>query len=100
MPVVVLSAGITQTIAQILDAHHLTGPHLSITANEILFDETGMYSGINPPGYIHIGNKDEQHGSSEAKNLRDSHPHVILLGDRVEDINMIQTDDRKNTIAI
>ncbi len=100
IPTLILSAWVSQSIELVLEAHNLISNNISVTANRPLFDNDGSYIGIDPPGHIHAGNKDEQHASREAQKTYDGRPNILLLWDNLWDIRMIQTHERDQTIAI
>lgn len=75
-------------------------PNVSLTANQIIFDSAGNYVGIDPPGFIHVGNKDDGHSSEEVQATFNGRTHIILLGDNLQDIKMVTPEERSNTIAI
>lgn len=100
IPVLILSAGISQTIEKVLQAQGMDRDHVSLTANRLLFDDDGNYAWVHPPRYIHIGNKDEQHASREVQSHFGERSNIILLWDNLDDIRMVPPHERNDTIAI
>lgn len=100
IPVLILSAWISQTIERVMENNNLSGSYISLTANRVLFDKWWDYEGIDPPWYIHVANKNEQHASKTAQEKYVWRANIILLWDNLADIHMIQPDERENTVAI
>ncbi len=101
IPLLILSAGIHQTIEMILDGQKIPETHRVIIANELLFDTNNVYMGVYPADFIHVGNKNEQEALKHTKtNSLKARNKIILLGDHLKDIQMIQPHEREDTIAI
>lgn len=100
IPVHILSAGIHQTIEMILAHHDIRWDHITLTANQFVFDEEGNYTWFHPKQHIHADNKDEQIAVRNAQSKFHWRSNIILLGDNPPDIKMVDPLERDNTIAV
>lgn len=101
IPLLILSAGIHQTIEMILDQEKLPETHRTIIANTLLFDREKQYTGVAPKEFIHVGNKEKQVLQKiQTIPSTEKRDKIILLGDHLKDITMIQAEEREHTIAI
>lgn len=101
IPLLILSAGIHQTIEMILDQEELPEAHRTIIANTLLFDQEKQYIGVAPREFIHVGNKEKQViQTTQTIHSTGKRDKIILLGDHLKDITMIPSEEREDTIAI
>lgn len=90
IPTVVLSSGVKNVIECIVDRYDVRPDF--IFSNQMIVDEWGQFISWDKQNLIHIMNKKER-GHQELARLRDSRPHVILLGDVIDDIRMVDGPD-------
>jgi 5'-nucleotidase len=102
IPVVIISAsGLGEyVIIKLLEKAKIHFPNITIISNSPIFDDQGYLTGFNEP-IIHALNKDETMLKDfpvydQVKNKK----NVILLGDNIEDIGMIEGFDYDNLIKI
>jgi len=100
IPVLVLSAWISQAIERILHIQKMIHEDMAIIANEMLFDDNGKYIGVYPSSCIHTGNKNEQNATMKVKSWFINRTKILLLGDHIDDIHMVSLDEREETVAI
>jgi 5'-nucleotidase len=103
IPVVIMSAsGIGDfSIRGMLEANELMSDNIQIISNSMEFDESGRVTKFNRP-FIHSLNKDEtiiKDFPDVFKFVKDRR-NVILLGDNIEDIDMITGFDYDHLIKI
>lgn len=80
----ILSAGLGNVISQFLKFRALLTQNVTVTANQLLFDAHGTVAGFCEP-VIHSLNK--------ARHAIDAHGCVLLLGDTLEDAQMVNPAD-------
>jgi 5'-nucleotidase len=102
IPIVIISAsGLGEyVIIKLLQKAKIHFPNITIISNSPVFDDQGYLTGFNEP-IIHVLNKDETLLKDfpvydQVKNKK----NVILLGDNIEDIGMIEGFDYDNLIKI
>ncbi len=100
IPVIILSAGIGNVIVEFLKNNNCYYENINIISNFIEFDETGNMKKYDKE-IIHTLNKTMNGNINEdlAKKII-SKQYRLLLGDFIEDKNMIPSSDWKNTITI
>ena len=101
IPIIILSAGIGNVIEQFLKKENSFFNNIHIISNFIEFDTNGEIKEFDYSKIIHTLNKsllgklkDEQ--QKEIKNR----PYKILVGDMIEDVNMINKDEWNTTLKI
>lgn len=99
IPVLVLSAGITQSIESVLKAKDALHDNVSIASNELTFDEDGICTGF-AGRIIHTVNKDEWDADEAVKAHFEERDHVLLFGDSLDDIRMVRPEKRADTVAV
>lgn len=87
----ILSAGLGNVISQFLKVRALLAPNVTVTANRLLFDAAGAVKGFCEP-VIHSANK--------ARYAIDAQAGVLLLGDTLEDAQMVDTADCDRIIRV
>ena len=100
IPVLILSAWITQSIETVLRWQWLLSPNITITSNLLRFDEAGICIWVDGSHIIHATNKDDAQISMELQEQWKNRTNIILLWDSLDDIRMIQPHERERTIAI
>jgi 5'-nucleotidase len=102
VPLIIMSAtGIgAEAIRMFLDKNRVMLPNVHIIGNNFIWDEQGKAVGVIQP-IIHSLNKDETAiqnfpAYKEVKNRR----NVILLGDFIDDIGMVEGFDYANLITV
>lgn len=99
IPVLVLSAGITQSIESVLKAHDSLKPNVAIASNELTFDENGVCTGF-AGRVIHTVNKDEWDADDAVRAHFEERKNVLLFGDSLDDIRMVKPEKRGDTVAV
>lgn len=101
IPIVILSAGIGNTIEQFLKNNNCYFDNMHIISNFLRFDEEGNIKTNRGNDIIHTLNKTmEGHVSTDFINEIEDKKYRLLIGDLVEDKNMIPKTDFEKTIYI
>jgi len=96
IPIVILSAGIKQTI-DIWSKNYFVYPTLTIATN-LIVDKKGKIIGWDKD-IIHVANKREK-GHKNFSEIKNKRPNVILIGDAIEDADMADGDENILRIRI
>lgn len=91
IPLSILSAGIGNVIAKFLKVRSLLTANMTITANKLIFDTHGAVAGFCEP-VIHSFNK--------ARRASTPRSYVLLLGDTIEDAQMVNNADADCIIRV
>ena len=91
IPLLILSAGIGNVISKFLKIRSLLSSNVTITANKLIFDTHGAVTGFCEP-VIHSFNK--------ARHASIPRSYVLLLGDTVEDAQMVNDADADSVIRV
>jgi len=91
IPLSILSAGIGNVISKFLKVRSLLTSNVTITANKLIFDTHGSVAGFCEP-VIHSFNK-ARHASTPRR-------YVLLLGDTIEDAQMVNDADADSVIRV
>lgn len=100
VPVLVLSAGITQSIESVLRAQDLLSSNVSIASNSLIFNDEWICQGVDMAQIIHVCNKNEWDASGDVQKTFTDRPNILLFGDSLDDIRMIKPEERDSTIAV
>ena len=102
IPVIILSAGIGNTIEQFLkDNNCLFDDTMYIISNFIEFDENGKVKKFDNSKMIHTLNKTmDGHLPDEFMKKLTDRQYKILIGDLLEDIKMVDESERDTTLRI
>ena len=102
VPVIILSAGIGNTIEQFLkDNNCLFDDTMCIISNFIEFDENGKVKKFDNSKMIHTLNKTlDGHLPDEFIKKLSDRKYKILIGDLLEDIKMVDESERDTTLRI
>ena len=101
IPTIILSAGIGNVIEQFLKQNNCYSDNMYIISNFIEFDELGNMKKFDDNKIIHTLNKNiNRHVPEEYKHNLKNRKYKILLGDLVEDENMISSKEWGNTLKI
>lgn len=95
----ILSAGITQSIEAVLGSEGILYQNISIVSNSLVFDTAGICIGTGED-IIHVANKDEWDATEEVKKTFTGRQNILLFGDSLDDIKMIESDKRESTVAV
>lgn len=98
IPIIIMSAGLGDTIKTFLERHGVMYPNIHIVSN-FLHYEKGVVDGIKG-NVIHSLNKNEDLLSIEAQKAIEGRSHIILLGDQISDINMIASEKRTSALKV
>lgn len=100
LPVLIFSAGLGDLIKLFLEKHNLLTPNVHIVSNFCKFDEKGQVSEI-PTQFIHTLNKNEVEIKNKPyyREIKDR-PNVILIGDRIDDLDMAAGIPHKHILKI
>jgi phosphoserine phosphatase len=90
VPTVILSAGVSDVITTIVGARGIK-PSLILSTTFVLADD-GRILGWDRGSMIHILNKREQ-GHADISHIREGRPYTILLGDSLQDADMVDGDE-------
>lgn len=91
IPLLILSAGIGNVISKFLKVRSLLTSNVTITANKLIFDTHGAVAGFCEP-VIHSFNK--------ARRTSTPRSYVLLLGDTIEDAQMVSNADKDCVIRV
>jgi 5'-nucleotidase len=99
--VIISSAGIGNMIQDFLREQNLLFPNMHIVGNILEFNKEGKFIGIKDNKIIHVLNKREV----ELKGLPiygelQKRKNIILLGDSMDDLQMVENSDYENLISI
>ena len=89
----ILSAGLGDVIEAFLKARDLFTKNINVTANMLAFDHKGVVTGFVEP-VIHTLNKRVGNGFAGPNG------HVILLGDTLEDVKMVEDAEHDCVIRV
>ncbi len=98
IPVIILSAGIGNVIEEFLKQKGCYYPNIYIISNFIEFDENGFAKTFDMSTMIHTLNKSIK-DKLPTKELK-SRKYKILIGDLIEDINMLEKEELDTTLTI
>jgi HAD superfamily hydrolase (TIGR01544 family) len=87
VPTVILSAGVSDVIDIIVSARGIN-PTL-VLSTKLVLAEDGHILGWDRGSMIHVLNKREQ-GNNELSRIRDARPYTILVGDSLQDVDMVE----------
>jgi len=102
IPLIILSsAGIGNMVTEFLNEQKLMFKNIHFIGNTLEFNKTGKFGGIKDKKIIHVLNKNE----AELKSLPvykeiEKRRNIILLGDSIDDLGMIEGFSYKNVIKI
>lgn len=97
VPTVILSAGVSDVIDYIVEARSIK-PTLVLSTKFVLADD-GRILGWDRDSMIHVLNKREQ-GHAELSRIREQRPCTILVGDSLQDADMVHGEDNVLRIRI
>ncbi len=100
IPFIILSAWLTNTINEFLTFWEVNFFNVHVVSNELKFDEEWFCIWINKDVIIHSENKDEHDMPAHIKELVSWKKDIILLGDSLGDVKMIDENLRKNALKI
>lgn len=101
IPVIILSAGIGNTIKQFLKFNSCLFENMYIISNFIEFDRNGKVKKFDNSKIIHTLNKTmEGHLIPEVEEKIQNRNYKILIGDLVEDIKMVDEKELDTTLRI
>lgn len=90
IPLLIFSSGIGNIIEALLGKENLLTDNVHIISNMFKFDENGYATGYQDE-IIHIMNKSENRMKGH-ENIIEERKNVILLGDSLEDLNMVNNN--------
>jgi HAD superfamily phosphoserine phosphatase-like hydrolase len=97
VPTIILSAGVGNVIEIITQEHNMQ-PTL-ILSNKLHFSEDGRLRDWDRDSLTHILNKHEK-GNAELLSIREQRPLSVLIGDSLEDTQMIKGNDNVLRIRV
>lgn len=101
IPVIILSAGIGNVIEQFLKENHYYFDNMYIISNFIEFQKDGTMKKFNQDLMIHTLNKNMKGRlTKEWEKKLHNRRYRLLIGDLIEDKNMIPEKDWENTITV
>lgn len=100
IPFIILSAWLTNTIDEFLTFREVNFFNVHVVSNELKFNEEWFCIWINKDVIIHSENKDEHDMPAHIKELVKWKKDIMLLGDSLSDVKMIDENLRKNALKI
>lgn len=101
IPAIILSGGIGNAINVLLEENNMLFNNITIISNYIDFEDDGKIKKINNNDIIHTLNKTvDKHLTKELKEKIINRNNVILVGDLIEDSNMVKDDENNNVLKI
>ncbi len=100
IPLIILSAWITNTITEFLKGRWHLYDNMHIVSNELAFDIDGYCIWMNKETIIHSENKDEHYMPDKVREMVEGKTDIILIWDSLTDVKMIDTDLRDGAIKI
>lgn len=97
IPIIVISAGVGNIIEQFLIKNNCNYSNIFICSNFLEY-ENGVIIGVRDNNLIHPLNKNEVYLSSAIQEKLKDRKNIILLGNSVSDINMV--DDKKTVFKL
>ena len=98
IPLLIISAGLTNVIKAFLEEHDILYDNIHIISNEIYF-ENDIAKGISHD-IIHSMNKKDIVLSQKIEEIIKGRNNVILFGDNMNDINMVNKEKYEKVISV
>ena len=98
IPLIIISAGIGNFIESFFEHNNCYYDNVYISSNKIIFED-GIAVGVGE-NIIHSFNKNEVSLPNEILEKIKNRDNVILLGDQVSDLNMVNKNNHKEVISI
>ena len=98
IPLIIISAGIGNFIKAFLEQNNCNYDNIYISSNMIVFKD-GIAVGVGN-NIIHSLNKNEVSLPGPIKRKISNRSQILLLGDQISDIKMVNASKRENTIRI
>ena len=98
IPLIIISAGIGNFIESFLEHNNCKFDNIYISSNNIIF-ENGVAVGVGK-NVIHSFNKNEISLPDDIFARIKNRDNVLLLGDQVSDLNMVNKNDHKLVITV
>lgn len=98
VPLIIISAGIGNFIETFLKINHCYFDNIYVSSNKVLF-ENGIAVGVGE-NIIHSLNKNEVSLPTEITKKLQNRNQIILLGDQVSDLNMVDKKLHNNVISV
>jgi 5'-nucleotidase len=99
VPILIFSAGVGNMIEYFMKKKNILGENVHILSNFFEFDENGKAKGYSGK-IIHVMNKSESDLDEKYKQLVSKRKNVILLGDSIDDLGMVNKMETENIIKI
>lgn len=98
IPLIIISAGIGNFIEIFLENNNCNFDNIYISSNKIIFKD-GIVAGVGD-NIIHSFNKNEVSLPDEILKKLENRDNVLLLGDQVSDLNMVNRNVHNSVISI
>lgn len=98
IPVVIMSAGVGNIIKRFLEKQGALYDNITLVSNFFEFEDNGAY--IDTEKIMAASNKDYSRVPKEIREKLDKKQNVLLCGDVIEDINMIEKEKLHRTLTI
>ena len=98
IPLIIISAGVGNFIETFLEKNDCYFDNVYVSSNKILFKD-GIATGVGK-NIIHSLNKNEVSLPDDIKDKIKGRENVLLLGDQVSDLNMVDKKSHKQVITI
>lgn len=100
IPSIILSAWLTNTIKLFLQSKESLFENIKIVSNNLFFDEVGSCIWFDKDHIIYPNNKDEKDFLPKIKEVILEKENIILLGDSISVLKMIENIQRNKAIKI
>ena len=98
IPLIIISAGIGNFIESFLEHNNCYYDNIYVSSNKIIFED-GIAVGVDD-NIIHSFNKNEVSLPKEISDKIKDRDNVILLGDQVSDLNMVDKNKHKEVFTV
>lgn len=98
IPLIIISAGIGNFIETFLKVHNCLFDNVYVVSNKVIFKD-GIATGVDK-NIIHSLNKNEVSLPDEITQKLENRQQVILLGDQVDDLNMVDKTAHDSVLTI
>lgn len=98
IPVVIMSAGVGNIIKRFLEKQEVLYDNITLVSNFFEFKDSGAY--IDTKKIMAVSDKDYSRVPEEIRKDLDKKQSILLCGDIIEDINMIEKEKLHRTLTI
>lgn len=98
IPVVIMSAGVGNIIKRFLEMQQVLYDNITLISNFLEIKNSRAY--IDTKGLIAVSDKDYSRVPEEIRKKLDKKQNILLCGDIIEDINMVEEERLDDTLTI